>query len=951
MEKFPVNSGNIPPPPPSHSTNVPVKHAPSPNLQINRAQNAPLERIIGLTSNSRNMIASDPSSDQVAYAAGAVIILYNYRKNKQVAFLYPPPSVTNVVATGTLQPTTSMISTIPAWSTTAHPSAAEWATPTILGNEMKYPMQDSDENNGKKRTSAGSRPKTISCLAFSTDGNYLAAGEVGHQPRIFVWNVKQETLVCVLKGHKFGIVSVAFSSDMRHLASVGFQHDGYLNVWNWRKGTKVASNRSNFQSAETQVLDGRSGLLGSLRNNNFVDAAYDPENPGTAYLLSETGLLCMFKEERILDKWVDLQVKIAFSIDVSNRYIICACDNGIVRLFEPGTLRYCGMLPRPHPLGIDLSSFVTVQQLESIRDTAVYPDTLAIKFDATSNKVTCIYSDRSLIIWDVKHLQRIAMYRSFISHSECVWGTERFPHPAAISEHTNRRQHITEYESLTNSTLPPYTFASHSADGTVRFWNIDSGLPTSDLTMSPGTFPSTEADVQISMRRNIFSKELIKMLYLDPEAAEFARNNKDIEIAELPDHGIRALKISSDGSLLATGDRKGNLRVHRISDWQEVTYLEAHDSEILTIDFSQPFLIASASRDRLIHVFDIQKDFKLLQTMDDHSSSITAVKFSSNGSKLVSCSADKSVIFRSANTQTLQQSPLYTSYHNHSGRATVFDMELDLHDKYIVMVTGERRLNLLSLETGKLFRTCKPETMEEDVNGMTLENSGGSLIDIDLDCISGTFAVTAGSDKCVRLFDLMNGVCVHKVAAHSELVTSVRFLDGPHGILRVVSTSSDGSIFVWRVDPEVTKKMHQRTQLRATAPPSPQTPKPIPRLRRTSAVPAFQSGNQNIKTERKSFSHVSKSEAKYDDIYKKLERTPPPKLQTDAPQSPVLAGRIKGRISSPAPRDVNAKGVLTSVSTPRLINAEANARNSQWRGNFMSRKVCLQNGKSQLCSR
>jgi hypothetical protein len=42
------------------------------------------------------------------------------------------------------------------------------------------------------------------------------------------------------------------------------------------------------------------------------------------------------------------------------------------------------------------------------------------------------------------------------------------------------------------------------------------------------TFPSTEADVQISMRRNIFSKELIKMLYLDPEAAEFARNNKDI---------------------------------------------------------------------------------------------------------------------------------------------------------------------------------------------------------------------------------------------------------------------------------------------------------------------------------------------------------------------------------------------------------------------------------------
>jgi WD40 repeat protein len=61
-----------------------------------------------------------------------------------------------------------------------------------------------------------------------------------------------------------------------------------------------------------------------------------------------------------------------------------------------------------------------------------------------------------------------------------------------------------------------------------------------------------------------------------------------VDAPDLQDHGIRALKISSDGRLMATGDRKGNLRVHRISDWEEITYLEAHDSEILTIDFSTP---------------------------------------------------------------------------------------------------------------------------------------------------------------------------------------------------------------------------------------------------------------------------------------------------------------------------------------------------------------------------
>jgi WD40 repeat protein len=205
----------------------------------------------------------------------------------------------------------------------------------------------------------------------------------------------------------------------------------------------------------------------------------------------------------------------------------------------------------------------------------------------------------------------------------------------------------------------------------------------------------------------------------------------------------------------------------------------------------------------------------------------------------------------------------------------------------------------------------------------------------------------------------MSGVCVYKVAAHSELVTSVRFLDGPNGILRIVSTSSDGSIFVWRVDPEITKKMVQRSKdrndrlkqtkpetttdaasLRATTPTSPQALKQAaPRLRRTSAVPPSQFSNQNVRTERKSFSHVSKSENKYDDLYKKLEKTPPPRIQTDTPQSPVLAARLKGRVSSPSPRDANSKGMSSSVSTPRLITAEAGVQNTQWRGNFMPRKV------------
>lgn len=86
--------------------------------------------------------------------------------------------------------------------------------------------------------------------------------------------------MCVLKGHKFGIVSVAFSSDMRHLASVGFQHDGYLNVWNWRKGTKVASNRVTSRvNAMAFAQDGTHFITAGLRHIKFWNLSSTGKSP------------------------------------------------------------------------------------------------------------------------------------------------------------------------------------------------------------------------------------------------------------------------------------------------------------------------------------------------------------------------------------------------------------------------------------------------------------------------------------------------------------------------------------------------------------------------------------------------------------------------------------------------------------------------------------------------
>lgn len=115
--------------------------------------------------------------------------------------------------------------------------------------------------------------------------------------------------------------------------------------------------------------------------------------------------------------------------------------------------------------------------------------------------------------------------------------------------------------------------------------------------------------------------------------------------------------MSPDGQNLASGDRWGNVRIHDVSTMEEVCKIEAHDAEVLCLEYSglesNVNLLASASRDRLLHVFNVDREYELMQTLDDHSSSITAVRFlvgqSRNGAgqQMVSCGADKSLIFRS----------------------------------------------------------------------------------------------------------------------------------------------------------------------------------------------------------------------------------------------------------------------------------------------------------------
>jgi WD40 repeat protein len=76
---------------------------------------------------------------------------------------------------------------------------------------------------------------------------------------------------------------------------------------------------------------------------------------------------------------------------------------------------------------------------------------------------------------------------------------------------------------------------------------------------------------------------------------------------------------------LAVGDMEGNFKIYDLNNHNILYTISAHNSEITTmdfIDFDDNLILATGSKDKLIHIFDANLDFILIKTLDVHSLSL-----------------------------------------------------------------------------------------------------------------------------------------------------------------------------------------------------------------------------------------------------------------------------------------------------------------------------------------
>ena len=394
-----------------------------------------------------------------------------------------------------------------------------------------------------------------------------------------------------------------------------------------------------------------------------------------------------------------------------------------------------------------------------------------------------------MFISDISSLEKTKIVRSFISHSATIH----------------------DIQTLENSSLEVTFYATGSVDQTVRIWNlVDEEEERQNISMIklPG------------LRRNLYTRNLSKILYMGDKYEHFKNNSNPIS----PEKQVRCLKCSHDGQYLAVGDQDGVLKVFSLVTFLKVKEVTSHNQEILCLDFTPEnpdnnWFLASGSRDRLIHIYNVNKNFEFIGSIDDHNASISALKFAYVKSKgsliLVSCGADKSLIFRefkgigggggvgAGGAGAGGGGGGFVQYHVEIDKFNKF-FTLDVnHDSNIAVVGQEKKIQFWSLEDCKLKNVI--ETKEEDKNSGKAIGLDNLRVTVDG---SGSYVAVSNSDKVVRIRDFASGNIVAK-ASCGDITTSLCFAMNSK---QLITVTAKGCIYIWKLSQEIKSNIEKKKQ-------------------------------------------------------------------------------------------------------------------------------------------
>ena len=803
----------------------------SPQKSNGLAASLTLRTVIGTTTESQTGFSCHPGSDTFAFCAGSAVVLGSVDETGQVSqrFFRAEPT------SGACNPVFSVYDENTTGGTPD--SRRKSALPTRSGaftvGSTGSPRREWNDEGTSKPWTAKDRVKATTSISLSTDGRFLAVGETGYCPRVLIFSTERNSTVelplSIITDHSFGVRAVSFSPDSRFLATLGDPNDGFLFVWSfdaktgavklhstnkctanicdmtwcgdslvtvgtrhvkvWRiperlrtSPTKPRSRRlgpESLASPSPQALLGRNCLLGSLADATFTCVTAISSNE--AIVCTDQGQVCLIggtdnAQEIKVSKQLSFGIH-AVTARLSTGQVLFGGVNDMLESEDCETIRCLARPARWPSSGYQspASSNASMKPLSPYSS----PSRIARR---RRNSITAlgwlaryavsIDSNFQITIFADDKETESASVKTFQSHHGPVQGL------SILSEISNLG-----------------SFFTWSPSGKLNFWDRGGNLQHSG---------AVEVDT-------VYSED-------------------DAILNEL-----RVVQATENAKLFVCGDRLGVLKVIKANDWSVLHEVRAHGTEITGIaihEVSETALIATCGRDRLVQLFaltevstkdEILNDgrpssietmstdarlgseaVELLQTMDDHVGAVGHILFTNQGERLLSCSADRTVIVRN---RVIRNSGITTSVAYLSSRIitlksspTTMAMVPGEKDSLVVS-TMDRQIVRLDVSSGTQIESFKITDGEGD------ETAVMNSVQISKERLSKCPRLLVGScstDKSIRVYDYDQCVLLTRESGHTEGISGLALIqseDVEQGEMKgtVISTGLDGTIMIWNL--------------------------------------------------------------------------------------------------------------------------------------------------------
>ncbi|EME88232.1 uncharacterized protein MYCFIDRAFT_123906, partial [Pseudocercospora fijiensis CIRAD86] len=728
-----------------------------------------LKKVIGTTTASSNAFDSLPHRRTFVCVAGAAAVLATVDEELGVKqeFFRANPSATGIV---------NVSRDNGPWPLTPTPgdprhrqlgNLKDNASPSTLTN------RDWPDSPTGRTTSAKDRVKAATSVALSPNAKWLAVGETGYKPRVLIFSARDgssEAPLCTLSEHTFGVMAVRFSPDSRYLASLGTVNDGFLYVWSIEERTGLASLYASNKCTSliySMAWCGRSIVTVGLRfvkvwrpEEEVFEVRERDRNAVTTprqkhdSKFADFGNSILSPKHRVLagknSLLGDLLEAVFISVlAISNsKALVCAEGGEICLLDDSARMQTLTLVAnagmRISAARLDNQHIASTSPTKSSQSGMRPAHTVALA--TLGDAVVEINSDRVISLFKPGLSLRASESlrpRRLPAHQDAVLGV--LPVQAMSLSHA--------------------AFLTFSGSGMVRFWNLDGDSTSEAVEMPINDFSQTEGTP----------------------------------------NELRAVALLVNGQYIAGGDRYGTIALVELSTNKIHHHVRAHSAEVmdlLAFEKNQEQLVASASRDRTVQLFACREGkLELLQTMDEHAGAVMGLLLAEDGLRLMSCSADRSIVVREciqrdgpnsapvafamARAITLKSAP--TSICNTSQPDT------------ILVSTVDRSIMKYNIKTGQSGFGFK-----------CADGEGGEAVAMSkilfAPSLNGnpTIAGVSGSDKSVRLYSDY-GTLIACDWGHTEGITALALVasrwsdaETPDRLSpMIVTVAADTTIFLW----------------------------------------------------------------------------------------------------------------------------------------------------------